>query len=602
MSEGGSEGGDYEESFESFSSKSPTKATTPSKQGEASDEIKGMDLEQFMGNYQVNIGTKDGEGGPGEDPSLRPLDGLSPDKGEAHRAMHKKFGALSESGGSGGMLGAGVGGAASGKSGRVTSPVDLRVGAQNLEGDKENNENGNAFDGDEGEGEKVYKDEADALLDKIKSGTLGTGISIPESIEKKLKDKKASLTKEYEKERRQLAERMQNLEAQERSEILSASRNYLENAKQKAATDRGPIDAEQLSYYNSLLGGEGGGGSGAASTRKGAAATKRKSGGVSKGKATNIIESDAEHERRVDDLLAELLPNRYGTKGNVAKKLTKSSRKAVEPSRGSRGGGGVYDSEEERPPEKSEWTGRREYGLSQSDYNGSIAGGKSGKGSNKHSGDLGMGASQQENVGRDEPSMSAQLVHLRKELKGRDDRLQRLTEQSMNLSQLCEKQKMEIIEMRKQMNTYEMELEAKEQRASDAARLRKKAQKKAKAMEEELGDYQAACGEIQRLTDRESALLEAVDALSGQNEDLIRKLKQSMARELELTQKVVSDEAGQLSDVQEAVRSKKSTNRERDYSPSSPPRAQSDTRVLRNSRKKGMSGSGRLPDVASKYR
>ena len=75
-----------------------------------------------------------------------------------------------------------------------------------------------------------------------------------------------------------------------------------------------------------------------------------------------------------------------------------------------------------------------------------------------------------------------------------------------------------------------------------------------------------------------------------------------MARELELTQKVVSDEAGQLSDVQEAVRSKKSTNRERDYSPSSPPRAQSDTRVLRNSRKKGMSGSGRLPDVASKYR
>ena len=39
---------------------------------------------------------KGSEGGPGEDPSLRPLDGLSPDKGEAHRAMHKRFGPLTE--------------------------------------------------------------------------------------------------------------------------------------------------------------------------------------------------------------------------------------------------------------------------------------------------------------------------------------------------------------------------------------------------------------------------------------------------------------------------------------------------------------------------
>ncbi len=598
MSEGGSEG-EYEESFESFSSKSPPKAAPSKGQGEGSDEIKGMDLEQFMGNYQVNIGTKDGEGGPGEDPSLRPLDGLSPDKGETHRAMHKKFGALGESDSSGGLLGGGSDDAGGSKNGRVTSPVDF--GAQNFEGDKENNENGNAFDGDDTGRDKQYEDEADVLLERIKNGTLGTGISMPASVEKKLKEKKASLTREYEKERQQLKERMQNLEAQERSEVLSASRNYLENAKQKAATERGPIDAEQLSYYNSLLG-EGGAGGGA--SRKGVTA-KKSSGGTFKGKASQITESDVEHERRVDDLLAELLPNRFGSKGNKQKKTLKGNRNPADAFRGSRGTGSANDSGDERPSaqEKSEWTGRREYGLSQPDYNGSIAGSKSSKGGKKHSGELGMGASQHENVGRDEPSMSAQLVHLRKELKGRDDRLQRLTEQSMNLGQLCEKQKMEIVELRKQMNTYEMELEAKEQRASDAARLRKKAQKKAKAMEEELGDYQAACDEIQRLTDREAALLEAVDALSGQNEDLIRKLKQSMARELELTQKVVSDEAGQLSNVQEALRSKKSGNRERDYSPSSPPRAQSDTRVLRNNRKKASaSGSGRLPDVASKYR
>ena len=75
-----------------------------------------------------------------------------------------------------------------------------------------------------------------------------------------------------------------------------------------------------------------------------------------------------------------------------------------------------------------------------------------------------------------------------------------------------------------------------------------------------------------------------------------------MARELELTQKVVTDEHSQLSNVQEAVRSKKGSNRDRDYSPSSPPRAQSDTRIMRNSRKKSNNTSGRLPDVASKYR
>lgn len=589
---------DYEESFESFSSKSPTKS--PAKES-GDGGIKGMDLAQFMDSYQVNVGDG-GEDGPGEDPSLRPLDGLSPDKGEAHRAMHKRFGPLGESDGSQQSYNAydrGHNSSSKEVNGRVTSPVD--ISAQNLDGDdKENNENRGHIDGDEEKGDKKYQDEADALLEKIKNGSLGTGISIPESVEKKLKDKKASLTREYDKERRQLMERMQNLESQERSEILLQSRSYLENAKVKAASERGPIDAEQLSYYNSLLG-EGGDGGGS----KMSAPPKMK--GVIK-KSNQVNKSDAEHEKRVDDLLAELLPGRYGSKSNNAPKKGASKSKKADP----RGGRGAYayDSGEENSnaaQEKSEWTGRREYGLTQSDYNGSIASGGGGGGGAKSgkaklSGELGMGATQQDNVGRDEPSLSAQLVHLRKELKGRDDRLQRLTEQSMNLSQLCEKQKMEIVELRKAVNTYEMELDAKEQRAADAARLRKKAQKKAKQMEEELGDYRAACEEIQRLTDREAALLEAVDALSGQNEDLIRKLKQSMARELELTQKVVTDEHSQLSNVQESVRSKKGSNRDRDYSPSSPPRAQSDTRIMRNSRKKSNNTSGRLPDVASKYR
>ena len=124
-------------------------------------------------------------------------------------------------------------------------------------------------------------------------------------------------------------------------------------------------------------------------------------------------------------------------------------------------------------------------------------------------------------------------------------------------------------------------------------------------MEEQAKEYHGAVSEIERLTDREQALLEAVDALSGQNEDLIRKLKQSMARELELSQNAVVDESDHLHNVHDSIgggggkKRHQNRNRERDYSPSSPPRAQSDTRAMRNSRKKAYSGggSGRLPKV-----
>ena len=169
--------------------------------------------------------------------------------------------------------------------------------------------------------------------------------------------------------------------------------------------------------------------------------------------------------------------------------------------------------------------------MTQPDYNGSIAmGTKSGKSSRA----IEVNSTE---TSRDDPSLSAQLVQLKREIKGRDDRLQRLTEHSMQLGNVCEKQKSEIADLRKHINSFEMELDAKEQRANDAARLRKKAQKKAKHMESQLKDYNAAMDEIERLTEREAALMEAVDALSSQNEDLIRKLKQSMARELELSQK-----------------------------------------------------------------
>ena len=201
----------------------------------------------------------------------------------------------------------------------------------------------------------------------------------------------------------------------------------------------------------------------------------KKKGGTKK--TSQITESDSEHEKRVDNLLAELLPGRYGK--SSMQKLSKVKIRTFGEVKVSLGmtAGRKRTIQCKKSPSGLEG----EYGLTQPDYNGvsqlaalALARWReAGKGRQ-----LGMGATQQGNIGRDEPSLSAQLVHLRKELQGRDDRLQRLTEQSMNLSQLCEKQKMEISELKRQLNTYEMELEAKEQRASDAARLRKKAQKK----------------------------------------------------------------------------------------------------------------------------
>ena len=64
-------------------------------------------------------------------------------------------------------------------------------------------------------------------------------------------------------------------------------------------------------------------------------------------------------------------------------------------------------------------------------------------------------------------------------------------------------------------------------------------QKKDKKKQSEEKDMSGAStsvyeGEILRLREREQALMDAVEELSSQNEDLIVKLRESMARELEL--------------------------------------------------------------------
>lgn len=159
----------------------------------------------------------------------------------------------------------------------------------------------------------------------------------------------------------------------------------------------------------------------------------------------------------------------------------------------------------------------------------------------------------------DEQSLTSQVANLKKELKRATERTQRLTEHSLTLGQTSDQQKLEIARLKEDLRVAHMDIDAKEARAADAMRLRKKAQKKVKALEEAVSDVSALQADNERLRDREAALIEAVEALSSQNEDLIRKLKASMARELELS--AMTGGSGNQG---------------------SPPRAQSDTRLQRS--------------------
>ena len=541
-------GESYEESFESFSSptkKSPQKEMQVASERDEDEDgdgdgevVEGMDLATFMGNYKVTI---ENSGDPNkEDPSMRPLDGVSPNKNEAHKALEERFGNVTTSSSPDRAIRA--------SSGSGLSPQRYLEGKNRLRSPVVSSGNN---DNDESE----YQDEAAALLAKIRSGSLGTGM------------------RGYEKDNCPLKAKKKNLSFEE---------------QQQDADDHGALDEEKLSYYTSL-----------ANYDVNETTTKQK-GKKPKNVVVrdNSIRSDSAEDRnskRVDALLSELLPNRnvknaaIKTQKNVADKKSKTTsakasghtlaslkqrhqemEKGIDPGRGPGGPGGPGGAGGAAPNE------RKEYGLNNPNYFGNM---KEQSQTNSAKLQPDMGGSQQQ-------SYTSQIAQLRKELKHRDERLQRVTEHSLSLASQTENQKAENASLKQRLNQMELDLEAKEQRALDAMRLRKKAQKKFNRLESEMKETNSYVKDNERLRDREQALIEAVEALSSQNEDLITKLKASMARELELSQ---------LAD-----------QNENDNYPRSPPRAQSDTRLQRKGRsKKGGRNNddeNNLPKLQTRYR
>jgi hypothetical protein len=88
------------------------------------------------------------------------------------------------------------------------------------------------------------------------------------------------------------------------------------------------------------------------------------------------------------------------------------------------------------------------------------------------------------------------------------------------------------------LHEAEVELANKESRLAEALKQKKKAKKSSAGKSSPGGHHDKFHSELEaenaRLREREQALMEAVEELSGQNEDLIIKLRESMQRELEL--------------------------------------------------------------------
>jgi hypothetical protein len=137
---------------------------------------------------------------------------------------------------------------------------------------------------------------------------------------------------------------------------------------------------------------------------------------------------------------------------------------------------------------------------------------------------------------RQQSSLEHTIASLKKDLRMRDDRLQRLTEHSMLLGNNCDDLKIQVDDLTQRLSKAEAELEAKEVRVENAMKAKKKFVKKCHQLEEELRGFTVVQSEYERLKDRENALIEAVQELSAQNEDLIEKLKESMRREMDFAQ------------------------------------------------------------------
>jgi hypothetical protein len=131
-------------------------------------------------------------------------------------------------------------------------------------------------------------------------------------------------------------------------------------------------------------------------------------------------------------------------------------------------------------------------------------------------------------------TLEEQVISLKKDMRRRDDRLQRMTEQNLSLTAQVETQKREIYYIQSTQQEKDSDLGLKEQRFQDAIKAKKRAIARANKMESALDGFETLQKSLQEHRSREKMLMDSIEVLSRQNEELASELNKSLKREIEL--------------------------------------------------------------------
>ena len=155
-------------------------------------------------------------------------------------------------------------------------------------------------------------------------------------------------------------------------------------------------------------------------------------------------------------------------------------------------------------------------------------------------------------------ALEEHVSSLKRDLKRRDERLQRMSDQNLSLTSQCENFKREVYYLQSTLKEKDGELEIKEQKILDATKAKKRALSKANKMASTLEGFDGLQESLADLRNREGVLMESIEVLSRQNEELSIELNKALNREIkfrEMQAEMLEAEAAQRRQMKQNQRS-----------------------------------------------
>ena len=155
-------------------------------------------------------------------------------------------------------------------------------------------------------------------------------------------------------------------------------------------------------------------------------------------------------------------------------------------------------------------------------------------------------------------ALEEHVSSLKRDLKRRDERLQRMSDQNLSLTSQCENFKREVYYLQSTLKEKDGELEIKEQKILDATKAKKRALSKANKMASALEDLDNLQESLADSRNREGVLMESIEVLSRQNEELSIELNKALNREIkfrEMQAEMLEAEAAQRRQTKQNQRS-----------------------------------------------